>query len=276
MTFKAVYFNSWVHEGRISWTALEYAIAFCESEKAHLTAHLISPPLVLPTAKIVPLVHALVDTVNTERHEKAELEKGEVMARARLKGVNLSCDLFEGPYSKARADFIATARLSDCIILPKPNGLLSLQRDFVETVLFGSGRPVIVVPNKWQKGPVFQRIAVAWDGGREAARAVGDAMPLLAKADEIEIVCATPEPRKNLSGADLARHLSRHYRTVRLTELPLLFADAGMTLRNYLSAAPPDLFVMGAYGHPRPLEFVMGGATSMILSEAQVPIFYSH
>lgn len=274
--FKDVYFNSWVHEGRVSRTALDYAIAFCEHEKAHLTAHLASPPLVLPTAKIVPLVHALIDTVNAERHEKAELERSEVATRARLMGVNLECDLFEGAYPKVRAEFIAAGRLSDCIIVPKPSGLLSLERDLVEALLFGCGRPVIVVPDDWQKGPTLQRIAVAWDGGREAARAVGDAMPFLARADEIEIVCAAPDVRKNLSGADLARHLSRHCHTVKLTELPLMFADAGMTLRNYLSAAAPDLFVMGAYGHPRPLEFVLGGVTNIMLSDAQVPIFYSH
>jgi nucleotide-binding universal stress UspA family protein len=276
MGFKVVYFNSWIHKGRVSWTALDYAFAFCAYETAHLTVHLVSPPLVLPTAKIVPLVQALVETVNAERHEKAEIEKSEVAARARLAGVNMDCALFEGAYSKARTEFINAARLSDCIILPKPSGLLSLERDLVEAVLFGSGRPVIVVPAEWPRGPVFQRIAVAWDGGREAARAVGDALPLLAQADEIEIVCANPDARKNLSGADLARHLSRHCHTVRLTELPMMFADAGMTLRNYLSAATPDLMVMGAYGHPRSLEFVVGGVTSIMLSDAQVPIFFSH
>jgi nucleotide-binding universal stress UspA family protein len=276
MALKSVYFNSWIHEGKVSWTAIDYAIAFCTHESAHLIVHLELPPLVLPTAKIVPLVQALVETVNAERHEKAELEKSEVAARARISGINIDCSLFEGSYPKSRFECIAAARSSDCIILPKPPGLLSLDRDLVEALIFGAGRPVIVVPDEWQKGSVFQRIAVAWDGGREAARAVGDAMSLLAAANEVEIVCAAPDSRKNLAGSDIAQHLSRHCRAVRLTELPMMFADAGMTLRNYLSAATPDLLVMGAYGHPRLLEFVLGGVTSMMLSDAHVPVFYSH
>lgn len=276
MTFKTVHLNLFVEDAPVSRAAIDYAIAFCEREKAHLSTYLAAVPMDVPVGRVLPLVHAALETINDERRERAEATRGEITSLARLAGVPSDCSVLQKPYPEIRTAFVAAARLSDCIILPKSTSMSSQEQGVVEAVLFGSGRPIIVVPAEWTEGPVFKRIAIAWDGGREAARAVGDAMPLLEQADDIEIVCATPDANKSAAGADLAQHLARHCRTVRLTELPMRFGNAGMTLRDYLATAVPDLMVMGAYAHPRLLQFILGGATSTVLSDAKVPVLYSH
>jgi nucleotide-binding universal stress UspA family protein len=105
---------------------------------------------------------------------------------------------------------------------------------------------------------------------------VGDAMPLLARAEEIEIACVGPDKAQSVPGADLAQHLARHCPNVKLVEVPIIHADAGRTLIERLEISRPDLLVMGAYGHSRLVQFVLGGVTETMLEQAKVPVLYSY
>ena len=117
---------------------------------------------------------------------------------------------------------------------------------------------------------------VAWDGSAQAARAVGDAMPLLTRAQRIEILCVSPDAPKSIAGAGLAAHLARHSKNVTVTDLPTQHGDVSKTLRAHATMARADLLVMGAYAHPRLLQMVLGGVTSDMLSEAEFPLFLSY
>ena len=276
MPFRSVYLGLIIDEDSSPQAVVEYAISFCGREKAHLAARLAVPIMDLPTGRIVPMVHGLLDQVNAEHLSKAKIESERIATSARLAGILSSCDIVQKDYSDTRDDMIRAARVSDLVILPKPNGMLSLEQGIVEGILFGSGRPVLAVPADWTRGPIFNRIVVAWDGGQRAARAVGDALPFLVKAEEVEIVCIGPEPNKNVVGVGLAQHLARHCGELKLTDLATQFGDVGMTLRDHISTVTPDLVVMGAYAHSRLLQFVLGGVTSTMLSDATTPVLYSH
>src|SRR5262249_11060960 len=124
----------------------------------------------------------------------------------------------------------------------------------------------------------FVKIIVAWDGGGRAARAVGDAMPLISQAVSVEIVTVADDPTKSdrIEGAELAQHLSRHCGEVTATELPRLERSVGRALSSYMSLNDADLLVMGGYAHSRLRQFVLGGATSDILTRASFPVLMSY
>ena len=256
--------------------AIDYAVAFAEQERAHLSCRIAPPEVNLPSARVLPMVRALVEQVNAERLAAAQALRAKVETAARLAGVPVDCEILSDHYLEAREKVVAGARASDYVVLPQAGGALSAETGLIEGVLFGCGRPAIVVPRQWTMGATAKRIVVAWDGGARAARAVGDAMDFLESAEEVEIVSVAPDGGKKLEGADLAEHLSRHCRRLKLTELPLAHADAGRTIRDYTETTRPDLLVMGAFAHSRLLQFVVGGVTSTMLGEAKVPVLYAY
>jgi nucleotide-binding universal stress UspA family protein len=225
---------------------------------------------------MIPLVRALVEEVNAERQAAARETESRITTAARLAGVVAETHIFQDLYAEMRDSLAAAARLSDVIILTKSPTFFSLERDLIETLLFTSGRPVIVVPSQLAHPIGFGKIVVAWDGSARAARAVGDAMPLLTKAAQVEVVCVTSEAGKSVAGADLANHLARHCRNVTLTELPLKHDDAARAIEEHLASTRADLLVMGAFANSRLLQFVLGGVTSSMLDRAEIPVLFSY
>ena len=127
------------------------------------------------------------------------------------------------------------------------------------------------------------RVMVAWDGGREAARAVGDALPLLARAESVAVLVINPsqDGHGEQPGADIALHLARHGITVEAQHLEAQHLEAqdlsvGDALLSRLADQDIDLLVMGAYGHSRLRELVLGGVTRKIFQQMTVPVLMSH
>ena len=152
-------------------------------------------------------------------------------------------------------------------------------RDMViEAALFQSGRPVVVVPYIQKQGLKLDRVSVCWDGSRNAARAVADAMPILQKAKTVEVVVVIGAHGKSreLPGADIAQHLARHNLKVELSELVADDIDVPNTILSHAADVGTDFIVMGGYGHSRWREFVLGGATRAMLSSMTVPVLMSH
>jgi nucleotide-binding universal stress UspA family protein len=137
---------------------------------------------------------------------------------------------------------------------------------------------VLIVPYI-QKAPfTMERAMVAWDGGRNAAGAVADAMPLLRKAKNVDVVIVAEDKGKSdeFPGADIAQHLARHGVTVDVRCIVAGHNDVASTLLSHAADASVDLIVMGAYGHSRLREFILGGVTRGILSAMTVPALMSH
>jgi nucleotide-binding universal stress UspA family protein len=147
-------------------------------------------------------------------------------------------------------------------------------------LLFSAGRPVLVVPYAGDFATVGRRILVGWNASREAARAVNDALPLIAMAETATVLAANP--RRGLDGlgeqpgADIALHLARHGASVAVEHRIAPDVPDADLLLNHAMDISADLIVMGAYGHSRLREFALGGMTRTILKQMTVPVLLSH
>jgi nucleotide-binding universal stress UspA family protein len=168
------------------------------------------------------------------------------------------------------------ARLRDLTIVPAPE---NYDQWYAEAVIFGSGRPTLVLPETARKrGFELGTVAVAWDFSRAAARAVSDALPLLEKARKVRIVTVTNEKKldNKHSAEALAKNLARHGIDVVLDKVDADGRSIGEVLEAYTVSHQVDVLVMGAYGNSRWREFILGGATKSLLSKPPLPILFSH
>jgi nucleotide-binding universal stress UspA family protein len=154
----------------------------------------------------------------------------------------------------------------------------TVENIIAETTLFESGRPIIVVPYI-QKAPLkLDKVMVCWDGSRQAARAIGDAMPLLTKAGRVEVVIIANDPGKQdeIEGVDMGQHLARHGLKVDVQRIPGGDVDVADALLSHAADSGADFMVMGGYGHSRLREFVLGGVTRSILRSMTLPALMAH
>ena len=179
----------------------------------------------------------------------------------------------------ASEQFGQLARCFDLAIVGQPEpGKQAPEQSIIEAALFNSGRPVLVVPYIQRQPLNLDRILVGWDGSRNAARAVADALPFLSRAKAVDVVVVEGEPGKpdKLAGADIARHLARHDIKVEIKRLVASDLSVANTILSHAADAGADMIVMGGYGHSRLREFLLGGATRDILSTMTVPTLMSH
>jgi nucleotide-binding universal stress UspA family protein len=179
------------------------------------------------------------------------------------------CKSFEVPNL-----LVEYARLRDLTIMPQ-----SHDRWYSEAVIFGSGRPTLILPQNPRSRPFgLGTVAVAWDFSRAAARAVSDGLPMLERAKKVRVVTILNE--KNLdnkhSAEELSKNLSRHGIDVVLDRVDARGRSIGEVLEAYVASHDVDLLIMGAYGHSRLREFVLGGATKSLLPKPPLPILFSH
>lgn len=172
-------------------------------------------------------------------------------------------------------EVLKRGRLSDLIVMARPpeGGEGELTPAF-DAALFDSGRPVLLVP----AGPVADfgaTIAVAWTRTREAARAAAAALPLLAKAGRV-IVLTGREGAGGAEPSDLAGYLAAHGIKARTWAFAPETGSIGKALLGEAKEAGADLMVMGAYGHSRLREMVLGGATRDVLDRAAIPVLLVH
>ena len=145
-----------------------------------------------------------------------------------------------------------------------------------EQVVLAAGRPVLVVPYVGSYFTVGERVLIAWDGSREAARAVHDALPLLTRARMAAVLSVDPAGAGAESGAAMAAHLAQHGVPAEASTTVDDNIGTGTVLLSRAGGLGADLIVMGAYGHSRAREWVVGGVTRHILGHMTTPVFMSH
>jgi nucleotide-binding universal stress UspA family protein len=257
--------------------AAELAVA----HGAHLTGLYIIPepsPASFVRGYIAPDV---LSAIAEQKHELAE----QVMTRARaiVDGAGVAFDSrIERGFDVELPDFLNMhARYADLAILgqidPDDETGSRLQP---ERVALGSGRPALIIPYIGAPDGFGQRILVAWDASREAARAVNDAMPLLERAAAVVVLTVDPIRRQfghgDEPGADIALHLARHGVKVEVQRIEGSETDPGNAILSHLASEGSDLLVMGCFAHSRLRELVLGGVTRTILEEMTVPVLMSH
>ena len=171
------------------------------------------------------------------------------------------------------------ARLHDLTILPFSETDV-LGNKPIEAAIFGAGRPVLLLPSGKGTRPLqwLDKVVVAWDYSREAARALADALPILTKAKKVQILSVLGEKgiRTTCVLGDLEKYLAAHQVNYVLDQIVLKEGDVGGSVMSYAREVSADMLVMGAYGHSRFREFVLGGATRNVLSDPQLPVLVSH
>ncbi|WP_207481059.1 universal stress protein [Arenibaculum pallidiluteum] len=173
-----------------------------------------------------------------------------------------------------------SARRADlAVVCQAPqDGYIQMNGPRPEDLLFGSGRPVLVIPRFGEYPSIGERVLVAWDGSAEAARAVNDAFPFLAAARKVTILVVNPDAEAvgALPGADIARHLARHGIEVTVSRTESRELAISDVLLNFSADEGADLLVMGGYGHSRLREMAFGGVTRDILKTTTLPVLMAH
>lgn len=265
-----------------SAAANEQAVVFAGALGARISA--LTFKIEIPTAGNV-LANTLLDIpgmVAAERQKSAANAQALISAFESLatkRGVPHEQIVESCTTSQLAAIVTEHARMHDFTMIPIGEQA-ALQQYVAECVIFGSGRPTIVLPEAPKRGSPssFDVVGVAWDISRPAARAVADAMPILERAKTVRVVTITQEKTIDTkrSSAELAKHFACHGIEAVLEEEEAAGRTIGQALEDYVTAREIDLLVMGAYGHSRLRDFILGGATKTIIAHPPLPVLLSH
>ncbi|HEY6631324.1 MAG TPA: universal stress protein [Rhizobiaceae bacterium] len=257
----------------------ENAVAAAVWLGATLHARALNARITAPTSALSGIlmdVPALIRDAESasRKHGARLLEK--VAAAAARQGVSLTSETEAGPIAMLGEQAAANARYYDLAMAGWEAGNQT-SRMTAEALIFGAGRPVLVLPELAPRQE-FASVAIAWDGTRTAARAVGDALPFLQRASRIAVLTVVGE--KRLAEASPGRRLAEGLRHRGFVAEELVFnaedCPVAVTLQDRAIAAGADLLVMGGYGHSRIRDFVLGGATQGTLDDLRMPVLMSH
>jgi nucleotide-binding universal stress UspA family protein len=258
---------------------VQFALSVARSFEAHIAGLAFAyEPVIVPTV-MDGMSAAWIDTQRSENRAAAQNAIDRFQEVCDREGLASEHRLIEASLGGAAGLFGRIARHFDLAVVGQmapdrfaPDAL------FIESALFESGRPTLVVPYIQQQGLKLDRVLACWDGSHYAARAVADALPFLrrAKAIEIVIVAGRDGPPDEVPGADLAQHLARHGLAVEVKRIVATDIGVADAILSHAADSAADFIVMGGYGHSRLREFVLGGVTRDILDEMTIPVLMSH
>jgi nucleotide-binding universal stress UspA family protein len=257
----------------------DYAISIASRLEAHITGIAIAFVPDIQRAGMAFLSVEKIEALQRDNEAATETIVEWFAAATASAGVSAEKQVLRANMSYAADHFGRIARRFDLAIVGQvePDGS-PVQAMVCESTLFESGRPMIIVPYVQMAPLKLDRIMVCWDGSRPAARAIADAMPLLKRAKNVEVVSVTSERGKQdeIEGADMGHHLARHGLKVDVTRIMRGELDVEDVLLSHAADSGADFMVMGGYGHSRLREFVLGGVTRSILRTMTVPTLMSH
>lgn len=284
MTFKDVLLALTSYPDPAPDMSIDRAVAFAAQLDAQVTGLAFETELKL-THSTNFLTRMLVDipamaaeeTAKSKAHAahlKSYFQASATRQRVRHEARIGHCEAFGIP-----AALVEEAKVHDLTILPMQD-TVGVEQWHAESVVFGSGRPVLLLPgpSRMTQTPSLAGITLAWDFSRPAARALADALPLIREVGRVQVV--TVENEKALpdrrSPDRLLQHLTSHGVAAKFETIDANGRHAGDVLRKYLSETGATMLVMGAFGHSRAREFVLGGATRSMLDNPPLPVFLSH
>ena len=260
--------------------ARDFAITVAETFDAHIAGVAFAFTPNLPGYAMLEIPPDIVAQM-MEESEKAALAAIERFdAAAKRSMLSAEHRLLKAAGTGAPMILALLARRFDLSVLmqSEPDGVDN--DDVIETSLFESGRPLIVVPYIQKEGLKLEHVVCCWDGSRAAARAINDALPLLAKATAVDLLIVQNEKTNTapneIRGAEMAKHLARHDAKVEIVTVPAADIDVADAILSYVADISGTLIVMGGYGHARLRELILGGVTRDMLKSMTVPVFMSH
>lgn len=233
---------------------------------------LAAPSYVVPEMPVEILDNAR-ESVRAAARDRVE----GIAGLAREKGIDPRTEVISGSLDACAHELARRARYCDLAIVEQPDReAREGDTQLLEAILFGSGRPLLVVPFIQKRALAFDNALVAWDESATAARAVAAALPFLKRTNHVEVVTVDDRSRpRSAEPETLARHLEAHGVRTRGRRLPNV-GDVTDTLLSHAADIGADYLVMGGYGHSRLREFILGGATRGILASMTVPILMMH
>jgi len=259
--------------------ACAYAVSLAAAFNAHLAGIAFLYDAIVPISGAGYIPADVIDAQERENEQATRSALNQFNTACARAGVSAEPLTLTASYGGVGEQFGRIARRFDVAIVGQAEPETSAVEEIIaESALFESGRPVIVVPYI-QKAPFkLDNVMVCWDGSRSAARAIADAMPLLAKSGRVEVVIVTNERGKQdeIEGADIGAHLARHGLNVEIKRTALGDIDVADVLLSHAADSGSDLIVMGGYGHSRLREFVLGGVTRSILRSMTAPVLMAH
>ena len=264
-------------------SALEAAQGLARQNDAHLDVYCIGvdparyEPLPAGSAAIV------IESGAAEAHERAEeLAK---WVRATLKNAGLAYAVQSNVVPNMGLDGMISrlSRYCDLVVASQPygKGRGPLQVSALEASLFGTGAPILVIPPASQTdySSPFERVVVAWNESDEAFAAIRKALPVLQAADRVDVVMVDPpshSPERSDPGGAICVMLARHGIKAEVSILSRTLPRVSEVMTRFANDRDADLIVMGAYGHSRMREAILGGATRDMLEGAELPLLMAH
>ncbi|HVA13274.1 MAG TPA: universal stress protein [Stellaceae bacterium] len=270
---------------------LEVALSLARQSDARLVAlygfelpHTRSPALCLADAIYAPsdASHTMYERERDAAFDSAANLEATFRTATRRAGIAGSWEIWpENP--KDLIGLVTTrARYADLAVLGQADPdhpLFDTLAKLPEMVMLGSGRPVMVVPYAGQPRVVGRRVMIAWNGGREAARAVADALPLLKPAEAVTVLSVSDKGGDETcdeAARRLAAHLAQHGIRATAEQFAAMGMEVGDIILSRVADLGCDLVVMGGYEHSRTRELILGGATRGVLQQMTVPVLMSH
>ena len=227
----------------------------------------------------VRLIDEIMDKMRATARAQAAPVEAAFAERIRRDGIAGEWRIIEGRVGET---VTLHARYADLAILGQhdPDAAGIGATEIATSTLLSSGRPALIVPYAGTFQTLGQTVLIGWKSGREAARAVNDALPLLQQARSVTVLAINPEDGIGGDGdvpaADIALHLARHGVKAAAAHTVAKEIDEGDALLNYADDISADLIVAGAYGHSRLSELVFGGVSRTLLTTMTVPVLLSH
>lgn len=259
---------------------LDAAMGLAQAHDAHLTGLYIAVDTLLPGSVTTEVPGGFLEMLRAQADERTKAAEAAFNATVERAGLSADCRTVPSPSGYVAEEIALHARYADLVVLgqPAPEGQGEVNAQVPEDVVLAGGRPALVVPYIGAGKRLGTRVMVAWDGGREAARAVHGAMPVLERAKSVIVLVINPRRGNHGAepGADISLHLARHGISVEAQYLEARDISVGDALLSRLADQDIDLLVMGAYGHSRLREWLLGGVTRQIFREMTVPVLMSH
>lgn len=234
------------------------------------------PTVSSPLGNLLLDVPSLVGGARSKAHERGTAVLNAMTESLGSAAIRVHATELECTMGAAGEAFVQAARYYDLVVAGIVPGDASLQAA-AEMAIFGSGRPTLLVPEE-EPAPGFGHVMIAWDGSKVAARAVADAREFLDRATTVTIAAVVDEKAlpENDPGARLAGYLERRGTAASVTRLQAQGQPIADVLQACARERAAGLLVMGAFGHSRLRDFVLGGATNGVLKKPLLPVLLSH
>lgn len=264
---------------------LASAVGLAREHRSHLLVVSAMPQIAFPSYEVgsaAPLILEEEKRAFAAANARLKAVYDHATEGAALAGYTAEWRCIGSGFEPASTVVARQARSADLIVTRQPDAswIDGPRYGTPDALAIESARPVLIVPNGGRTELAAKRIVLAWNGSREATRAVFDALPLLQRAEEVRMMWIDPDSEAREAGdlpcADICAALGRHDIRCEVTQPSGSHGSVGETLVAEAARFGSDLLVMGCYGHSRLREYVLGGATRQVLATMTIPVLMSH